>query len=258
MTHGHSRDHDDEVAAVLAAARKVVALTGAGVSAESGVPTFRDAQTGLWARFKPEELATPEAFAHDPALVWRWYRWRRELVSRAEPNAGHRALVELETLCPALTVITQNVDGLHQRAGSRVVIEIHGNIARTRCSRASCALECDTDDRDVPLCPACGAPARPDVVWFGEAIPAQALEQAYAALEDCDVLLSIGTSALVYPAAGFPAIAQARGSRIVEINPRSTPLSEQADFVVRGTSAVVLPQLVSAVRRLRAAGSPSQ
>lgn len=240
---------EPELTAALARAGRVVVLTGAGVSAESGVPTFRDAQTGLWARYSPEALATPEAFARDPHLVWRWYRWRRELVGRAAPNPGHLALAALERLLPEVTLVTQNVDGLHRRAGSHRVIELHGNILRTRCSREPHVLDEAADAADLPRCPRCDALGRPDVVWFGEPIPPAALEAATAAAGRCEVLLSVGTSSLVYPAAALPEMARAAGATIVEVNPQPTPLSARADFVLRGASGAVLPQLIEALHR---------
>jgi NAD-dependent deacetylase len=231
----------------LRSARHVVVMTGAGISAESGVPTFRDAQTGLWARFKPEELATPEAFADDPARIWEWYEWRRELVRRAEPNPGHRALVELARRVPRLTLITQNVDGLHQRAGSTGVIEYHGNILRDRCG-AGCATagRAAFSLTGLPECDRCGGLLRPDVVWFGEAIPPRALLAAEHAMADCDAFLSIGTSSLVYPAAGLAETALRRGAAVIEVNPNSTELSPRAQVVLRGPAAEVLPALARA------------
>jgi NAD-dependent deacetylase len=238
----------DELAHRLRAARRVTVLTGAGTSAESGVPTFRDAQTGLWARFRPEELATPEAFAAHPRRVWEWYAWRRDLVARARPNAGHHALVELARRVPEFTLITQNVDGLHQRAGSAGVIELHGNLARTRCS-ACCGVVDSWEETDdpPPRCPRCGALLRPDVVWFGEALPPGVLEAAWTATEQCDAFLSIGTSSLVHPAASLPEMAVSRGRLVIEINPRETPLSPRATCALRGTSADLLPRLVTQV-----------
>jgi NAD-dependent deacetylase len=221
----------------------VAALTGSGISAESGVPTFRDAQTGLWARYDPQELATPEAFARNPRLVWEWYEWRRDLVDRAEPNPGHRALVVLENRAPEFTLITQNVDGLHQTAGSRAVIELHGNIGRTRCSEEGVIVE-EYGDGRPPRCPRCGAFLRPDVVWFGEMLPAGALEEASEAARGCDLFLSIGTSSLVYPAAGLPYEALESGATIVEINPGETPLTPRAHFALRGRAGEVLPELL--------------
>jgi NAD-dependent deacetylase len=187
----------------LRAARQVCVLTGSGISAESGVPTFREAQTGLWEQYDPHQLATPEAFLRDPALVWRWYRWRRELVAGVEPNAGHHALVTLARLVPELTLITQNVDGLHQRAGSDGVIEFHGNLFEDRCFDEGCIVADADMSAEVPVCPGCGGNLRPGVVWFGEAIPESAMHAAAAAVSGCDLFFSIGTSALVWPAAGL-------------------------------------------------------
>ena len=194
-------------------------LTGAGISAESGIPTFRDALTGLWSRFRAEELATPDAFARDPGLVWSWYRWRRERVLAASPNAGHRALVDLATRVPLLELITQNVDGLHQRAGSRDVIELHGNIVRARCTRDGSRVEHWTEiEPGPPPCPDCGAPLRPDVVWFGEMLPERELAAAWNAARTCDVMISVGTSNLVEPAASLPWVAAERGATVIVVN----------------------------------------
>lgn len=237
-----------ELARLLRTAPRITVLTGAGVSAESGVPTFRDALTGLWAKFSPEELATPEAFRRNPALVWEWYAWRRQLVARATPSAGHHALAELERRGAALTLITQNVDGLHQLAGSRRVIELHGNLARTRCFAEDVVVETWVEDGQVPpRCPRCGAGLRPDVVWFGEALPTAALEHAQAAAGTADLFLSVGTSSVVHPAAGLPLVAKRHGARLVEINPHATPLTAFADFVLRGPAGVVLPALVESM-----------
>jgi NAD-dependent deacetylase len=236
-----------ELAAVadrLRAARHVLALTGSGASAESGVPTFREAQTGLWAQFDPHELATPEAFLRDPGLVWRWYRWRRELVARLEPNAGHFALARLAELLPRLTLVTQNVDGLHQRAGSQDVIEFHGNLFTDRCFSEGCVVDDTPVDEDAPRCTACGAFVRPGVVWFGEAIPAPALAAATEAASDCDVFLSIGTSSLVWPAAGLAEAARESGAVVVEINLDATPLTDQSQYCLQGKSGEILPELV--------------
>ena len=232
----------------LRQAQHVTVLTGAGTSAESGVPTFRDAQTGLWERYNPQELATPEAFQRNPKLVWEWYCWRRGLVQAAAPNPGHFALVKMAKLAPELTLITQNVDGLHQRAGSAGVIELHGNILRTRCSREGNRVESWPEtDPSPPVCPQCGANLRPDVVWFGENLPHQALEEAWLAACTCQVFLSIGTSSVVEPAASLPGLAKGYGALVVEINPAETPLTPQADFVLRAPSGVALPALVEAV-----------
>ncbi len=236
----------------LAGARHVMVLTGAGVSAESGVPTFRDAQTGLWARFRPEELATAAAFDADPELVWSWYEWRRDLVERATPNPGHRALVDLQALVPQLTLVTQNVDGLHARAGSHDVIEFHGNLFANHCTGpsrhpATVPRPCPSP----PRCRDCGALLRPGVVWFGEAIPEEAHTRALAAAEDCDVLLSVGTSSLVYPAAGLAERAGRAGALVVEINPAATDLSPIAQQVLRAPAGRALPALVAAANLSR-------
>ena len=222
----------------------MVALTGSGISAESGVPTFRDAQTGLWAEYDPRELATPEAFERDPELVWNWYARRRGLVKGAEPNPGHRALADLERWVPHFTLLTQNVDGLHQEGGSRNLVELHGNIRRSRCSLEGLAVEPAEREAIPPPCPNCGSPLRPDVVWFGEPLPAEELEAASLAARSCDLFLSVGTSGLVYPAAALPFEALESGALVVEVNPGGTPLSARADFSLRGNAAEVLPRLI--------------
>ena len=234
-----------ELHEALRNAKHVVVLTGAGISAESGVPTFRDVMTGLWAQYNPQDLATPQAFVRDPKLVWEWYAWRRELVSKVEPNAGHRALVELEQHVPRFTLITQNVDSLHQRAGSQRVIELHGNIVRAKCFDEGTVIEQWEETGEVPpRCPNCGGLLRPDVVWFGEALPEQAFNAAALASLACDVFLSIGTSGVVEPAASLPLVALRRGARVALINPEETPLlSEKVDFL-RGPAGTVLPALV--------------
>ena len=239
-------DIPQEVVRALREARHVVVLTGAGVSAESGVPTFRDAQTGLWERYSPQELATPEAFDRDPELVWEWYAWRRELVAGAEPNAGHRALAKLERHAPRFTLVTQNVDGLHRRAGSRNVIEYHGSLFRTVCRSEGAVVEGWSEEQTPPRCPDCGDYLRPDVVWFGEMLPVAAIERSLVAAGECAVLLSVGTSSLVQPAASLPQEALLRGVPVVEINPEETPLTRRATYSLRGTSGSVLPELVRA------------
>ena len=240
-------DLSPDLLEALRGAERVVALTGSGVSAESGVPTFREAQTGLWARFDPQELATPEAFARDPRLVWEWYAWRRSLVAEAAPNAGHLALAQMERRVPHFALLTQNVDGLHQQAGSRNVKELHGNILRSKCSLEGTVVEESAQPGEMPpLCPACGAPLRPDVVWFGEALPGEALAAASEAARGCDVFLSVGTSSLVYPAAALPFEAIEEGAALVQINPQETPLSPYAAHLLRGRAGEVLPELVEA------------
>ena len=233
----------DALIAALRDARHICVLTGAGVSAESGVPTFRDAQSGLWAKYDPMDLATPQAFVDNPKLIWRWYRWRRELVSQAEPNPAHLALAALADLVPKLTLVTQNVDGLHQRAGSAGVIEFHGNLFDDRCSRDG-RIETDLKEAAVPRCSDCYEPLRPGVVWFGEAIPEAALEQSFAAALECDVFLSIGTSSLVFPAAGLIDLARDAGATTVEINPIPTSTSAGLDFMLQGNAGLIIPKLV--------------
>jgi NAD-dependent deacetylase len=228
----------------LRGAQRVVALTGSGISAESGVPTFREGQTGLWERYDPQQLATPEAFERNPGLVWEWYEWRRSLITEAEPNPGHLALAEFERWVPSFTLVTQNVDGLHGRAGSRDAIELHGNILRARCPAEEIVLEPDQTGAIPPLCPNCGAPLRPDVVWFGETPPSAALEAASEAARGCALFLSIGTSSLVYPAAALPYEALENGAIIVEVNPAETSLTPHVDYALRGGSARVLPELL--------------
>ena len=340
MATPSSSAFDSDLIAALRGARFVAALTGAGISAESGLATFRDAQTGLWAKeplngphaecvaskmrmdarrapkvvvdatnrgaqrrrhrilpqpegtglfgrsallrgslmgpaisfasrrasypekppsqpcgarsevlyFDPRELATPGAFARNPKLVWDWYAWRREHVAAAQPNAGHLALAELEGRVREFALITQNVDGLHQRAGSRNPIELHGNITRVKCSREGTIVErWEAPPDALPRCGNCGAPLRPDVVWFEEMLPERALAAADAAVRRCNVLLVIGTSAEVYPAAALPALARLSGAIVVEINPEATPLSAIADFALRGAAGIVLPALVAAL-----------
>ncbi len=237
-----------ELMRTLRAARHIAVLTGAGVSAESGIPTFREAQVGLWAQYRPEDLATPDAFARNPKLVWEWYAWRGKIVRGARPNSGHYALAEMQRHVAPFTLITQNVDGLHQLAGSTGVIELHGNILRTKCSREAVVIDQWTaSDETPPRCPRCGAYLRPDVVWFGEMLPPAALEAAAQAANSCDVFFSIGTSGVVEPAASLARVALQRGAAVVEVNPTETPLTAQAAFVLPGASGEILPALVKAV-----------
>jgi NAD-dependent deacetylase len=213
---------------------KVVVLTGAGISAESGIPTFRG-KDGLWNRFRPEELATPSAFERDPVTVWKWYDWRRQLIKKAEPNEGHRIIARMEREFDDFHLITQNVDGLHQRAGSQRVIELHGNIWKLRCN--SCGFE--KVDMRAPLpeipprCEKCGGMFRPGVVWFGEPLPREALELALSLSESADIFLVVGTSAQVYPAAELPLIARSGGAKVIEVNPQQTDLTPYVDFSIR-------------------------
>jgi NAD-dependent deacetylase len=233
----------------LAGADHVAILTGAGISAESGIPTFRD-PGGIWEEFDPQELANVEAFLDNPELVQGWYRHRRQLVEDAEPNAGHRALVDLEDHVAQVTVITQNVDDLHNRAGSSRVIELHGNITHNYCM--DCERDADPETVDASIqdgepatCEDCGGLIRPDVVWFGEMLPPAAIDAANTATRAADVFLSVGTSAVVYPAAQLPATAQQAGAYVAEINPERTPLSDEVDAFLQEEAGTVLPEIVS-------------
>lgn len=230
------------------AARHVVVFTGAGMSAESGLPTFREAQTGLWARYDPHELATPEAFSRNPALVWQWYAWRRRLAEEATPNPGHEAVAQMGDLIEQLTVVTQNIDGLHQEAGSTNVIELHGNIHRVVCFTCRHQPEAwERETEEPPPCPVCGGLLRPDVVWFGEALPAAALQAAVNAAQNADLFITVGTSGIVYPAAAIPYEAAQRNSLMLEVNPTTTELSGLMDFRLTGGAANALPAYVEAV-----------
>ena len=232
----------------LTSAARVVVLTGAGASQQSGLRTFRDAQTGLWAQYKPEDLASPEAFARDPKLVWDWYAWRREAIKGVRPNPGHYALVEMEKRVSQFTLITQNVDGLHRFAGSKNVLELHGNIQRVRCSECGLFTETWGDDTEsVPTCAACGGLLRPDVVWFGESLPRTELEAAVNASRTAHVYLSIGTSGVVQPAASLAYAARNNGSVVIEINAEPTRLTPKADFAFHGKSGEILPELLKSV-----------
>ncbi|OQW30039.1 MAG: NAD-dependent deacylase [Nitrospira sp. SG-bin1] len=228
----------------LADARSMTVLTGAGISADSGVPTFRGAD-GLWRNFRAEDLATPEAFERNPRLVWEWYNWRRELIATKQPNDAHKALVELEHRSESFWLITQNVDGLHRDAGSEKLSEIHGNIWKVRC--IGCSMV--EDNRDVPIsilpsCSRCGSLLRPHIVWFGESLCTTDLDQCTEALKSCDLLLVIGTSGLVYPAASFASLAKEAGAFVVEINLDPTPQSALVDISLRGRAKDVVPLLL--------------
>ena len=232
----------------LAGAQHVMVLTGAGMSAESGIPTFRDAQSGIWAKYRPEDLATPEAFEADPARVWNWYESRRASVVEAQPHAGHHALALMEKRLPSLRVVTQNVDGLHQAAGSTGVCELHGNILRSKChvSHRQISREWLLDSNHTPP----RSPyvkhglARPDVVWFGEVLPQKEIDAAMASAARCDFCFSIGTTSLVHPAASLPMMALEHGAALVEINPLDTPLSSHADQCLRGKASEVLTSII--------------
>lgn len=239
----------DAVAQVLARARAVVVLTGAGISAESGLRTFRDTMEGLWKSFDPQKLATPEAFEADPETVTRWYDHRRVGCLAAEPNPGHLALAELEQRLIArggrFTLLTQNVDRLHQRAGSRSVVELHGSIIEWRCTKTG--TKCTPGPEAMTSFPPrsdCGALLRPDVVWFGEMLPEAAVRAAQEAVSGCEVFLSIGTSAQVYPAAGFIHAASRNGAKTVEVNRDPTPISGLVDWSLPGQAGGILPEVL--------------
>jgi NAD-dependent deacetylase len=230
-----------------------VALTGAGISAESGVPTFRGAE-GFWSRFRPEDLATPQAFASNPKLVWEWYLYRRQLIAQANPNPGHQALVDLESLLGlSFSLITQNVDGLHQRAGNKKTLELHGCIFINRCSKCFQRFSDDAlSFKDLPpVCPKCRGAIRPDVVWFGESLNIATIEDAFAISRQATLFLAIGTSAVVHPAATLPLAARENGAYLIEINPEATPLTAEADTALRFSSAVALPILVQKIRSIQ-------
>ncbi len=244
----------DQAAQALREAASVVIFTGAGMSAESGIPTFRDALTGLWERFDAAELATPAAFRRDPDLVWGWYEWRRAAVLQAMPNAGHLAVAAIAARSSQCALITQNVDDLHERAGSPPPIRLHGSLFAPRCSgcAAPAALGAPASQppggapTPPPRCEDCGAKVRPGVVWFGDSLPADALAAAVEAARACDVLLTVGTSGVVYPAAEIPQFAARRGATVIQVNPQATPLDPLAAVSVRGPAADVLPALVAA------------
>jgi NAD-dependent deacetylase len=247
----------DRILSLVAAASRVAVITGAGMSAESGIPTFRGSHNGLWSRFDPEDLATPQAFCRDPALVWGWYRWRTGLVEQAAPNAGHRALATLEGRKPGLVIVTQNVDDLHERGGSTEVIHLHGSLFAPRCLDCAHPFLHEPVAQDLqqapslrlepPVCGRCGGRIRPGVVWFGEALAADRLERAAEAMHRCDLLLVIGTSGIVHPAAGLPVLAKRKAAPIIEINPAPTALTGLADVSWRTTAAEGLAQIVAGI-----------
>lgn len=234
---------------LIVRSRHMIALTGAGVSAESGIPTFRG-PNGLWRKFKPEELATPEAFRRNPRLVWEWYAWRIGLVLKATPNPAHYALAELEKLGILKCLITQNVDDLHERAGSRSVVHFHGEILFARCTSCGFRLKWSEPPSEIPpRCPKCGSLLRPDVVWFGEPIPEEALRRALHEASRADVILVVGTSGVVQPAGSIPYIVKEHGGTVIEVNVEESAITPVADVFLRGKAGEVLPKLVTAVKR---------
>lgn len=241
-----------ELAACLQVASRIAVLTGAGISAESGIPTFREAQTGLWARYDAKALASPDAFERDPGMVWDWYQWRRELIARARPNAGHEALASMQRRVDAMVLITQNVDGFHARAGSSSVLELHGNIQRNICSRTKrlidrCWIESHANERPPRSPHHPDGLARPDVVWFGESLDSDILEQAFAAADTCELMIVAGTSGAVQPAASIPVTAARAGACLIDVNPAESQLSALADWHLAGPSADWLPALAGLV-----------
>ena len=245
----------DAAASRLAAARRLVVLTGAGVSRESGIATFRDAEVGLWAQYDPMDLATQEGFIRNPELVWQWYEYRFGIVETAQPNDGHLAIADLERLVPSVTVVTQNIDELHQRAGSTDVVELHGSIRRYRCLAGTHGgfTRADFADQTVrpPRCPRCGNMLRPEVVWFGEMLPEAALERAFHLAEHCDAMLVVGTSGEVQPAASLPFYAARAGAFVVDVNPNRDQIARCSDIYLAGTAGTVLPALVVAIHEQR-------
>ena len=246
---------DQGLLARLRDAQHVVVFTGAGVSAESGIATFRDALSGLWSRFDPMRLATPEAFEDDPELVWGWYEWRSMQVLSTQPNPGHLAIAELAKRVPKLTLVTQNVDDLHERAGIAGALHLHGSLHQPRCSRCASPFSMPSEPPlepaegrrlAPPRCKQCGGLVRPGVVWFGESLPVDALEAAFAAAADCDLLLSVGTSGVVYPAAQVPEIALQAGAAVVHVNPQPQALGGQHEWLLAGAAGEVLPSLLQA------------
>ena len=240
---------DGELLGRVAACQTVAVLTGAGISAESGVPTFRG-EEGLWKNYRAEELATPQAFAADPKLVWEWYDWRRTLIAPLSPNPGHKALVEMESYYPSFTLITQNVDGLHRLAGSADPVEMHGNIWKTRCVAEGTIFENrDTPIGDIPpKCPNCGAMVRPHIVWFGESLDERVLSRALESSGNAELFFVIGTSALVQPAASLAGIAKGAGAVVVEVNLESTPITDMVDLSLQGPSGEILPELMNMIK----------
>ncbi len=237
------------VAELLRKASSIVFLSGAGISRESGIPTFREAQSGLWANYNPEELATPQAFKRNPKLVWTWYDERRANLLKCKPNPGHYAVAELEKTGKRVVVVTQNVDGLHKEAGSSDVIELHGNISEFYCfDRHHPASNIEFGLQEPPLCH-CGSLIRPAVVWFNEALPEDALRRAEQEIESASVLFVVGTSSLVYPAAALPMLAYRKQIPIVEMNPEATPLSEIAGYIFRARSGEILPKLLQELQK---------
>ncbi|MCE1248883.1 MAG: NAD-dependent deacylase [Firmicutes bacterium] len=238
----------EKAAEILKETLSVAVLTGAGVSAESNIPTYRDAD-GLWNQFQAQDLATLEAFSKNPATVWEWYSYRQQLMLKCEPNPGHKIFVEMEKYFPEFTLITQNIDGLHQRAGSKDVVELHGNVMKARCMKEEeKVFDFIAGDNYLPKCEDCGSLIRPHVVWFGEMLDSEVIGKATSAAANCEVFIMSGTSAVVYPAAGLPLIAIRNGAKLIEINLEETPVSDYAEISIRGKSGEILPEIWKLVK----------
>lgn len=233
----------DPLIQTLRKASRIVVSTGAGVSAESGVPTFRG-EDGIWRKMNPEELASIDGFMRNPQIVWEWYQYRRSVMQKAKPNPGHYAIAEMEKIFPEMTLVTQNTDGLHEHAGSTRILELHGNITRNKCFACGKAYTAKIDcDAPLPTC-ACGGLIRPDVVWFGEMLPEATLHAAVQATEEAEVFFSVGTSAIVQPAASLPMLARRHGAFVVEVNLEPTSHTPAVDLFLQGKSGEVLPEII--------------
>lgn len=245
-------DNIKKAAEILLNSERVVVSTGAGVSRESEIPTFREKQTGIWATFDPEKLATVDGFLKNPKLVWDWYQERIKMIEKVEPNPGHYAIAELENLIQEFTLITQNIDNLHQRAGSKNICELHGNIFQYKCFEEDKIIQqLPESDQSPPLCPNCHGLIRPNVVWFGEALPEEALDLAFKKAASCDCIIVVGTSGLVQPAASLPFVAkQHTGAKIIEVNPSTSAITSIADVFLQGKSGEILPKLVEEYKKL--------
>jgi NAD-dependent deacetylase len=239
----------ESAAGLLAPVRRLVVTTGAGMSKESGIPTFRDAPSALWENYDPEDLATPQGFKRNPPLVWKWYEERRAMMKKTSPHPGHYAVAELEGMFDDFLLITQNIDNLHREAGSQKIVEVHGNIHCFKCfDNHHPVAELPRTSEAPPRCH-CGSVIRPDVVWFGEMLDQDDLDRAFAALSNCEAILVVGTSGLVYPAAGFPAAAKRMGAKVVEVNPEETPITDIADVFVKAPAGEALPAIVERLKR---------
>lgn len=253
MNHDPMQNELARAVSLIHSAENIACLTGAGVSVESGLATFRDTRTGAWTNVDPEKYASQKGFVASPGDVWRWYMKRYNEMSRAQPNAGHIALAELEILVPNFTIVTQNVDDLHERAGSRYVLHLHGSICRYRCNGCRRTYDLSVEERSAslpPMCPRCFDFIRPDIVWFEEHLPTGILDMALRMTRECNVMLVAGTSGVVYPAGEFPTTAKQNGAAIIEINPETTAVTGMADVSLRGPSGVILPQIIAQLKKV--------